>query len=248
MSSSPAPDFSRIASRYDELRPVDEHWWELYDIVERRADLRGRRVLDVGCGTGRLSAVLAERAHAKVWGIDATPEMLAQAKAKALPGVAFKLARAEALPFKDGWFERAVCWLVLHLVDRSTALREVRRVLGRDGRIAVVTFHESQFDEYWLNRFLPSLAGIDRGRFPPQAQLYRELGEAGFRNVEIVRHDQAGRIARETALTRLRGRHISTLRMIDEDEYARGVAAAEHELPETITTHMHWLLAFGDAA
>ena len=130
---SPAPGssahFGRLAERYDAVRPVDANWWQVYELIERAADLRGRRVLDIGCGTGRLSVALVERAHAKVWGVDASQEMLAVAKEKA-SGVAFKEAQAESLPFKDGWFERAVLSLVLHLVDRPAALAEARRIIG----------------------------------------------------------------------------------------------------------------------
>ena len=243
MTSSPAPDFARIASRYDELRPVDDNWWEVYALVERLGDLRGRRVLDVGCGTGRLSVALAERAHAKVWGVDATPEMLAEAKSRAPRGVAFKEARAEALPFKDGWFERVVMWLVIHLVERPDALAEARRVLAPDGRVAVVSFDESHFDAYWLNRYLPSLERIDRARFPTSAELERELTEAGFRDVELARLDQRAALTREEALARLHGRHISTLRMIGEEELARGTKLAERELPETVAYDLRWLVA-----
>ncbi len=173
---SPAPGssahFGRLAERYDAVRPVDENWWEVYELVERAADLRGRRVLDIGCGTGRLSVALVERAHAKVWGVDASQEMLAVAKEK-VPGVAFKRAQAESLPFKDGWFERAVLWLVLHLVDRPAALAEARRILGPDGRLAIATFHESHFAAHWLNRYLPSLERVDLARFPTEAQARR---------------------------------------------------------------------------
>src|SRR5918995_7332699 len=180
MSSTPASsvDFARLADRYDAVRPVDEHWWEVYELVEREADLRGRRVLDVGCGTGRLSAALIQRAHAKVWGVDASPAMLAVARKK-VEGVAFKQAHAESLPFKDGWFERAVLWLVLHLVDRPVALVEARRVLTPDGVVAVVTFDESHFDAHWLKGFLPSLERVDRARFPTDEQLVGELRDAG---------------------------------------------------------------------
>src|SRR5919202_5905687 len=101
------PDFGRRAAAYDELRPIDDNWWEVYDVLVREGDLRGRRVLEVGCGTGALAAALAERAGARVFACDPSPEMLEVARARA-PRVGFKLARAEDLPFKDEWFERAV--------------------------------------------------------------------------------------------------------------------------------------------
>src|SRR5437868_14457671 len=106
MSSSASrstPSFDTKAARYDELRPVDEQWWRAYDEIVRAGDLRGRRILEVGCGTGRLAHALAERDLARVWAVDASPEMVAHAKAL---GVNARLARAEALPFKNGWFER----------------------------------------------------------------------------------------------------------------------------------------------
>ena len=49
-------------------------------------------------------------------------------------GVNVKVARAEQLPFKEGWFERAVLWLVAHLVDRPAVFAELSRVLAADGR------------------------------------------------------------------------------------------------------------------
>src|ERR671938_1299532 len=101
MSSSPTPDFGPKAERYDELRPVDDNWWLVFEALVREGDLRGRRVLEVGCGTGRLAAALAEREAAKVWAVDPSPEMLAVAKERAGRGVRFKQARAERLPFKD---------------------------------------------------------------------------------------------------------------------------------------------------
>jgi SAM-dependent methyltransferase len=241
--SSPAPDFGARAGTYDDVRPVDDNWWEVYELVERAADLRGRRVLDVGCGTGRLSVALAERAGARVWGVDASPEMLAVAKAKAPQGVAFKVARAEALPFKDGWFERVAQWLVVHLVDRPAAFAEARRVLADDGKLVVVSFDESHFDAYWLNRYLPSLESIDRARFPTRARLEAELGAAGFVDVETLRHDQRRALTRAEALHRVRGRHISTFDLISEAEYERGLGEAERTLPERVEVDLRWLVA-----
>ena len=51
----------------------------------REGDLRGRRVLDVGCGTGRLVSRLVERYGCKVWGVDPEPEMVEVAREKRTP-------------------------------------------------------------------------------------------------------------------------------------------------------------------
>src|SRR5262245_19418501 len=103
--------FDRCAARYDELRPVDANWWQLFDRLVELGELRGARVLEVGCGTGRLADALAERALARVWAVDASAEMVARAKEL---GVNARVARAEALPFTRGWFDAAVMRMSLH--------------------------------------------------------------------------------------------------------------------------------------
>lgn len=236
-------DFGRLADSYDRIRPVDENWWRTFEGVVQEADLRGRRVLDLGCGTGRLSAALAQQGLARVWGVDASAEMLDVARQKVPASVGLKQARAEDLPFRDGWFERVVMWLVVHLVDRPGAFREVARVLVPDGRLAVVTFAAGHFDRYWLNRYFPTIAAIDRERFPSEAALGPELGSAGFEDVRFVRRSEHGVLSREAALERIRGRHISTFDLLDEDEIDAGTAMAERELPERVEYDQEWLLA-----
>ena len=92
-------DFGARAASYDRIRPVDDNWRALFDLVVREADLRGQRVLDIGCGTGRLSAALAEQGLARVWGVDASSGMLAVAREKLPADVGLKEGSAERLPF-----------------------------------------------------------------------------------------------------------------------------------------------------
>jgi SAM-dependent methyltransferase len=239
------PDFGRLATSYDRIRPVDDNWRELFDVLVAEADLRGRRVLDVGCGTGRLCTELTERGIARAWGVDASAEMVAVAKAN-VPGAGFKHGEAERLPFKDAWFDRAVMWLSSHLVDRHRAFAEIRRTLTPGGILGVVTFDPAHFDAFWLNRFFPAMEAIDRARFPDAAALDRELRTAGFGHVRTHRRHQAGTLTRERALDWIRNRHISTFDLLTEEEIREGTTRAERELPEQIEYALEWLLVVAE--
>ena len=245
MSSSPTPDFGRRAATYDRIRPVDENWWEAFRVVEQEGDLVGRRVLDIGCGTGRLERALLGRA--RVWGIDAEPGMLEVAR-RNVPEATFKLGRAEELPFKDGWFERVVMWLSAHLVDRSRAFAEARRVLGSDGRLVVVTFDPAYFDAFWLNELFPSMEEIDRARFPTAEEVRNELRDAGFPDVRLVHLDQQATLTRDEALERIHGKHISTFDLISDEEYKAGLERAEREVPARIDYRIDLLIALAQVS
>jgi len=229
------------------VRPVDENWLEVFELVVREGDLRGRRVLDCGCGTGRLSKVLAASTASKVWGVDPEPKMLRVAAKNVPASVGLKEGRAEDLPFRDGWFERAVMWLVCHLVDRPAAFWELRRVLAADGRLIVVTFDPAHFGTFWLDPYFPSIQEIDRARFPDGEELAAELADATFSSVRLVRHSQRASITRDQALERIERRHISTFDLLDEEEVEAGTVRAMNELPMTVEYPIEWLIAIAEA-
>jgi SAM-dependent methyltransferase len=237
----PAPDFGPLAEDYDRLRPADDNWWGLVDVLMAEGDLRGRRVLDVGCGTGRLALALADRG-AKVWGVDPSQEMLAQAHVAVGRRVGLRLGRAESLPFKDGWFERAVLRLVVHLVDRTLAFPELARVLAPGGLVVVATFAPGHFEWFWLTSVFPEVAELDRDRFPKPEALVEELTAAGFASARVRAVAQRSTLSKEQALERIRGRYISTLRLLDDETFAAGLERAERELPETIESRLQWAI------
>jgi SAM-dependent methyltransferase len=245
MSSSASPDrhFDALASRYDELRPVDEGWWCVFDAIVSLGDLRGQRVVEVGAGTGRFAAALAERALARVWAVDASPEMVTHAKAL---GVNARVARAESLPFKRGWFDRGVTRMSVHLFDRPRAFAELRRVLTPEGAAIVAITDPAQFGTGWLDPFFPSAAAVDAERFPTADELERDLAGAGFARVCVERLAVQNTFSRERALATIRGMAFSTFTLLPRAEYEQGLARAEAELPEAIDSVHRWLLVRAD--
>ena len=98
----------------------------------------GEAVLDVGCGTGTLAIAAKEHVGptGTVYGIDASPEMLARAEKKARKAgveVVLKNAIAQALPFPDAQFDVVLTTIMLHHLPRKARQQcaaEMRRVLG----------------------------------------------------------------------------------------------------------------------
>jgi len=109
----------------------------------------GRRVLDVGCGTGTLALHLAGVVRPSGWvvGVDAAVEMVAAAAARTRrrrrAPAGFAVAAAQRLPFPDGCFDAVLTSLVLHHLpapDRAGAVAELLRVLRPGGRLVLADF------------------------------------------------------------------------------------------------------------
>ena len=107
----------------------------------------GRRLLDLGCGTGTL-VLMARRRHpgVTVIGLDGDPTILGIARRKAArAGIRVQLdeGMAYALPYADGSFDAVTATLMLHHLTRDQQLRtlaEVQRVLRPGGRLVVADF------------------------------------------------------------------------------------------------------------
>ena len=165
-------------------RPVGEQGIELMEIPSNA------RVLDVGCGSGWATRLMAEKAqNGRVVGIDIADEMIAIARDTSatlsnLSNVEFNVASAEKLPFPDGAFTHAFSMESLYYyADVLVALKEIRRVLEPGGLFVTV------IDLYEENR--PSHQWIEQLKVPVHFLSIREYSSlfkrAGFVNVRDQR-------------------------------------------------------------
>lgn len=115
-------------------RPVAE------DLIDAARLRPGEDVLDVACGTGIVTRLAAEGVapSGKVTGLDVNPGMLAVARTAAPRGTSIDWceASAESMPLPDETFAVALCQMGLQFIpNKLGALREMRRVLARGGRL-----------------------------------------------------------------------------------------------------------------
>ncbi|WP_437736154.1 class I SAM-dependent methyltransferase [Sorangium sp. So ce1335] len=134
-----ALDSAALAETYDRVSDRQFNHGKL--LIDDLQVSPGERVLDVGCGTGRLGAHVAELVgpSGEVVGVDPLPLRVALANSKRGPGFRASVGRAEDLSqFADGSFDVVFLNSVLHwLPEKLGPLREARRVLKRGGRLGI---------------------------------------------------------------------------------------------------------------
>ena len=183
--------FERAAERYD-ARFLRRRWPRNQEVKARLvADALGGtldgRVLELGCGTGQIAALLLERhPHMRYVGIDLSASMLERARsrlARFADRARLEEATATALPFDTGSVDAAFGVDVLHHVPEPVpALHELRRTLAADAR-AVFLEGNPLFP---LTALIGILQREERGLLRlSRRTLRRWFDEAGFREIEV---------------------------------------------------------------
>jgi SAM-dependent methyltransferase len=140
-----------------------------------------QNILDLGCGTGRFTEVLANLYGARVTGIDPSASMLTQAAEKLTsPDVRLICAAAEAIPTPDACFDLIFSSMVFHhLVDRDAAALECRRVLKPGGFVVIrnATRETNRHSPY--ARFFAGFSAVVDAKLPAQRDITDLFVRAG---------------------------------------------------------------------
>jgi demethylmenaquinone methyltransferase/2-methoxy-6-polyprenyl-1,4-benzoquinol methylase len=222
--------FDRIAGRYDLLNRVmtmgiDKRWRKA--AVRATGARSGSKVLDVCCGTGDLTFLLA-RAGADVIGADFSENKLAQARLRVgkqpvaiANRVQFQQGDAMALPFADDTFDAlTVSFGVRNVASLDTAFAEFHRVVRPGGTVVCLEitrprrFPFTLFYKVWFDRVVPVVGRLLSGdaeaysylpestlAFPQPKVLAESLRGLGYDSVGF-RTFAGGIVALHTALVR----------------------------------------------
>lgn len=175
-------DYSRQARTYDVTRSASPS--VLGPLREALRDAPGRRLVDVGGGTGNYSLVLRVEGWAPLV-VDRQPEMLARAQAKGLETLE---GDAQRLPLPDACADAVMLVSMLHHVERpALALAEARRILRPGGRLALMVFTREDVAGMWLSDYFPSTRAWMEESHLTLAELLALL--PGARRIDVVYHD-----------------------------------------------------------
>ena len=137
-----------------------KHYFEKYaqfSSIEKRALKYAKgKILDVGCGTGRLSVRL-DKMGAQITALDISPKILNILKIKN-PKIKTVIADAEKLPFADNSFDIVVsAFLIVHLQNPKIFFAEAYRVLKPEGKFILTNINQKKSPELKTKKGLISI-------------------------------------------------------------------------------------------
>lgn len=136
-----------LAAMQTRTRRVSQRLWELPTFVRMLdgagVDLRGKRLLDAGCGSGYGLALLRERfAPSRLVGVDLMPEQIERARVRGVTDAELRVGDLTAIEEREGAFDGVFVFGILHhMPDWQAALRELARVLAPGGVLCVEELH-----------------------------------------------------------------------------------------------------------
>jgi methionine biosynthesis protein MetW len=219
-------NYTDISKIYDSYRSYPENL--LKKIIALGRISQGKKVLDLGCGTGNIASQLRTAIKADVIGVDASFAMLKVAKDKSLEVICADIDNQQ-LPFRDGSFDTIIVAYVIHQIKNlEFLLSECYRVL-RDGVLVLLTSSHKQIENQHpvIKDFFPSYIDIDKGRFPDIYQIDYLLNSLGLKDIKHEDMIVENIPIDYEYLRKVKNKYVSTYHLIPQNEFENGVKQLE---------------------
>ena len=222
-------DYNKISQDYSQHRQnVHPKVFEGLVVGSRIDDTS--KVLEVGCGTANYITALHSQTGAKCWGIDPSEKMLSVARGRS-DEIKFKNGRGEQLDFPDGTFDFIFTVDVIHHIKgHQDYFQEAYRTLKPGNRICTVTDSARTLrNRVPLSSHFPETVPVELARYPRIKYLSDLMTDAGFTDIQDILVEYTFHMKDAQAF---RNRAYSSLHLISEEAFQRGLARVENELVE----------------
>lgn len=213
------------AQRYDSARSLPSETKSLWLEAVRSAIPDGaiKRVLDLGCGTGRFTSALAETFGCSVVAVEPSKAMLDVASAGGEANVQWKHGDAGNIPLEDHSVDLVFMSQVFHhLPNLEPALDEINRVLTPGGYLAIRNgTREHNPELHWL-RFFPQARKIEDARTPFAREINAAVTRKHFVLVSHQTIHQLFAASYAEYFEKISGRGLSALIAISDKEFNDG--------------------------
>jgi ubiquinone/menaquinone biosynthesis C-methylase UbiE len=222
---------TETASRYDSARSLPPQTMTLWlealksSIHEREI----KKILDLGCGTGRFTAALGEAFGCPVLGVEPSAAMLDVAKSQSAPNVEWKQGEAENIPLESEAVDLVFISQVFHhLAEPQRALREMNRVLSPAGYLAVRNGMREQNEELEWLKFFPEAVEIEDKRTPSRQELAELVCAQSFELISQRTIRQLFASSYEEYCEKISRRGLSSLIAISDEAFQNGLRRFRH--------------------
>lgn len=182
--------------------------------------------IDIGSGTGELLNVLRQQSsRISVVAIDISLPMLQQIIIDSRHGkTARAVASGEATPFKPESFDAAFCVCAMHLMNQHLAIREIGRILRKDGLAAVLVHEPEDLKREIFHQYFPAFARFEADRHSSINQIAAIAENYGLTLLNKYRRETAVKfLTPDEVIAFVAGRPFFGLRQLSDETFAEGL-------------------------
>ena len=178
--------FDKQSQIYDDSAYSSEAHFCYPYVVESICNLSFDTLLDLGCGTGEVLSIISKKKKGcKLYGLDLSEKMLEKAKKKLSDSDTLLVGDSENMPFEDEMFDVLTSTESFHhYPNPQKAVKEIYRVLKKDGKLILCDFWRPFLKRNFMNLFIRFSKDGDV-KIYSEKEIVSMLQNAGFKNISF---------------------------------------------------------------